>query len=68
MKFDEYMLIGEAAKFMGVCLNTLRNWEKAKKIKVYRHPINKYRLYKREDLRELLILKYPGISENIQEK
>ena len=30
--------------------NTLRNWEKEKKITVYRNPQNSYRLYKKEDL------------------
>jgi len=53
-KLDEYMNITEAAKFIGVTANTLRNWEKEKKIKVYRNPLNQYRLYKKEDLEELL--------------
>ena len=53
-KFDEYMNITEAAKFIGVTANTLRNWEKEKKIKVYRNPLNQYRLYKREYLEGLL--------------
>ena len=53
-KIDEYMRIKEAATFLGVALNTLRNWEKEKKIKVYRNPQNRYRLYKREDLETLL--------------
>jgi len=53
-KFDEYMNISEAAKFIGVTANTLRNWEKEKKIKVYRNPLNQYRLYKKEDLEGLL--------------
>ena len=53
-KIDEYMSIKEAATFLGVSPNTLRNWEKEKKIKVYRNPQNRYRLYKREDLETLL--------------
>lgn len=53
-KIDEYMRITEAATFLGVSPNTLRNWEKEKKIKVYRNPQNRYRLYKREDLETLL--------------
>lgn len=53
-KIDEYMRIKEAATFLGVSPNTLRNWEKEKKITVYRNPQNRYRLYKREDLETLL--------------
>lgn len=53
-KIDEYMRIKEAAEFLGVTPNTLRNWEKEQKIKVYRNPQNQYRLYKREDLEKLL--------------
>ena len=54
MKFTDYLKITEAAKLLGVTTNTLRNWEKEKKIKVYRNPLNSYRLYKKEDLEELL--------------
>jgi len=50
----DYMMIKEAARFLGVTANTLRNWEKAGKFKTYRHPINQYRLYKKEDLEKLL--------------
>ncbi len=53
-KIDEYMRIKEAAEFLGVTPNTLRNWEKEEKIKVYRNPQNRYRLYRLEDLETLL--------------
>ena len=53
-KITDYLTIGEAASFLGVCINTLRNWERDKKITVYRNPQNGYRLYKRSDLEELL--------------
>lgn len=53
-KITNFLTIGEAAEILGVSLNTLRNWERAKKIVVYRNPINKYRLYKKEDLEKLL--------------
>jgi len=54
MKIADYLKITEAAKFLGVTTNTLRNWEKEKKITVYRNPQNMYRLYKKEDLEALL--------------
>jgi MerR family copper efflux transcriptional regulator len=53
-KIIDYLKIKEAADFLGVTPNTLRNWEKEKKITVYRNPQNAYRLYKKEDLEKLL--------------
>ena len=53
-KIADYLKIQDAAKFLGVTANTLRNWEKEKKITVYRNPQNSYRLYRQEDLEKLL--------------
>ncbi len=53
---QDYMLIKEAAQFLGVSPGTLRNWERRGQIKTHRHPVNGYRLYKREDLEALLKL------------
>lgn len=53
-KFNDYLKIGPAARFIGVTPNTLRNWEKQKKIETYRCPHSSYRLYKKEDLEALL--------------
>ena len=53
-KINEYIRIKDAAQFLGVSENTLRNWEKEKKISVYRNPLNRYRLYRAEDLEQLL--------------
>lgn len=53
-KITDYFTIHEAARFIGVTPNTLRNWEKERKILVYRNPQNRYRLYKKEDLEALL--------------
>jgi excisionase family DNA binding protein len=49
-----YLTVGEAAKTLGVSRSTLRNWDKAGKLKPYRHPVNGYRLYNRKELEELL--------------
>lgn len=51
---DEYLYITEAAKYVGVCINTLRNWEAAGKLRVHRNPMNYYRLYRLADLDALL--------------
>ena len=53
-KLDEYLKIAAAAEYLGVSQNTLRNWEAAGKIKVRRHPMNRYRLFKVSDLDNLL--------------
>lgn len=53
-KLGEYMRIKEAAEFLGVCQNTLRNWEATGKLPVQRHPVNNYRLFKASDLVRLL--------------
>jgi len=54
--FSEYLTIDQAAKLLGVTKTTLRRWDNSGKLKSNRHPINKYRLYKREDLEALLNL------------
>lgn len=54
IKIIDYLKIQDAAKFLGVNANTLRNWEKEKKIMVYRNPQNSYRLYRKQDLEKLL--------------
>lgn len=47
---NEFMKVSEAAEFLGVSANTLRKWDNDGKLKSYRHPINKYRLYKVAEL------------------
>ena len=54
MNIKDYMTIKEAAELLGVDKTTLRRWDKAGKLKPYRHPLNKYRLYKKADLEQLL--------------
>lgn len=53
-KMSDYLRIKEAAAYLGVSRNTLRQWEKAKKIKAYRWPQNNWRGYKKEDLDQVL--------------
>ncbi len=49
-----FLRISEAADYLGVSPNTLRNWENAGKIAAHRHPVNGYRLFKQEELDSLL--------------
>ena len=53
-KLDGYLRIKEAAEYLGVSPNTLRNWGRDGKILEHRHPMNNYRLYKKNELAELL--------------
>ncbi len=50
----DYLTIGESAKYLGVASMTLRRWDKAGRLKAYRHPVNGYRLYLKADLEALL--------------
>ena len=44
-KSDEFVTIKQAAQFLGVAANSLRNWDRDAKIPVYRNPISRYRLF-----------------------
>lgn len=52
---SEYLSISEAAEFIGVTPLTLRNWDKAGKLKAIRNPINGYRMYDKEELETFLL-------------
>jgi excisionase family DNA binding protein len=52
---SEYLTILEAAELMGVSPSTLRNWDRAGKLKAGRHPLNGYRLYRKTELETLLL-------------
>ncbi|MDD3593844.1 MAG: helix-turn-helix domain-containing protein [Candidatus Gastranaerophilales bacterium] len=54
MNIKDYITIKEASEVLGVDKTTLRRWDKTGKLKPYRHPLNKYRLYKRAELEALL--------------
>lgn len=49
-KLKDFMRTSEAAEYLGVSTNTLRNWENAGKIAAHRHPVNGYRLFRRGEL------------------
>lgn len=54
VRLDDFFTVKEAAEFLGVSANTVRNWGRDAKIPEHRHPINNYRLYKRLDLERVL--------------
>jgi DNA (cytosine-5)-methyltransferase 1 len=61
-----YLTVSEAAHYLGVSPSTLRNWDRNGKLRSARHPMNRYRLYKREDLDAVLeqvSLREPGTGQ-----
>lgn len=54
MSIKDYLTIKQASELLGVDKTTLRRWDKAGKLKPYRHPLNAYRLYKKSELEALL--------------
>lgn len=53
-KLSEYMHTAEAAAYLGVHHNTIRNWAARGELRVHRNPVNGYRLFKKTDLDKLL--------------
>lgn len=54
MKTDEFLLVKETAKLLGVSANTIRAWAASGKLQEYRHPVNNYRLFRKDDVEALL--------------
>ncbi|KKM20990.1 hypothetical protein LCGC14_1639930 [marine sediment metagenome] len=49
-KLSEYVLAAEAARILGVSVNTVRNWATDGKIPHHRNPANGYRMFRHKDL------------------
>lgn len=54
MNLRDYLTTSQAAEFLGVSAGTVRNWERAGRLRAHRHPINGYRLFDPRDLKDLL--------------
>ena len=54
MKTDEFLLVKQTSGILGVSANTIRTWAENGELQEYRHPINNYRLFRREDVEALL--------------
>jgi MerR family regulatory protein len=55
-QLNGYLTVKEASAFLGISPATLRNWDRAGKLTPGRHPVNGYRLYRKEDLERILRL------------
>ena len=53
-KLNEYLTVSEAAAYLGCCADTLRRYDRARKLRARRHPITGYRLYLPSELDEFL--------------
>ncbi len=51
---DEFLLVKQAAKRLGISANTIRAWASSGKLLEYRHPVNNYRLFRKQDVDALL--------------
>jgi len=50
----KYITIKKGARLLHVTPLTLRNWDRTGKLKAYRHPINNYRVYRLDQIEEML--------------
>jgi len=50
----KYLSIKQTAAIVGVTTLTLRNWDKAGKLRPYRNPINNYRYYRIDQIETFL--------------
>lgn len=50
----KFLTVKEVARLLNVTPLTVRNWDARGKLMAHRHPLNNYRLYKTEDLEELM--------------
>jgi MerR family transcriptional regulator, copper efflux regulator len=60
----DYLTVTEAAEYLGVSASTLRNWDRAGKVRAIRHPVNAYRLYRKDELARLLEKVNDGFDRN----
>jgi excisionase family DNA binding protein len=51
---QDFLLVKEVARLLGVSPNTVRSWADSGKLPEHRHPVNNYRLFKLKDVEKLL--------------
>jgi DNA (cytosine-5)-methyltransferase 1 len=49
----EYLTVKAACQRLGISPNTLRSWGASGKVTEYRHPVNNYRLFHRDEIEAL---------------
>ena len=51
---ENFISIKDASKKLGVTKLTLRNWDKQGKLVAFRHPMNNYRVYEKDDIEKII--------------
>jgi len=60
MKEEKFYTMKDVIRMVGVCKNTIINWEKSGRIKVKRDPLFNYRVWSLEEVQQLKNLKGEG--------
>lgn len=50
----EYLTVHDVARRLGISAQAVRTWTEKGVLKAARHPVNKYRLYRRADVERVL--------------
>lgn len=50
----KYLSVNEVARLVGVTPLTVRNWDKKGALVAFRNPVNNYRMYRVEDVEDLI--------------
>jgi len=66
MRQEGFVKVKEAARMLGVSPNTVRAWGANGKIPEYRHPVNRYRLYRRAELQRILRKLEQSVSTQVK--
>ena len=65
MVIKEYYSLAEAAEILGKSKETLRRWDNDGKLKALREPVSDYRIYKKEDINDLIKPLFENLDEDI---
>ncbi len=61
MSHRQFIGIGATAKEFGVHRDTIRRWEKLGLIKTIRNPMNRYRMFNKDEITALKLRMYQGV-------
>ena len=65
MVIKDYYSLSEAAELLGKSKETLRRWDREGKLPAAREPISEYRLYKKEEINNLLKPLFDEVEDNV---
>jgi len=65
MVIKEYYSLAEAAEILGKSKETLRRWDNDGKLKALREPVSDYRIYRKEDINDLIKPLFENLDEDI---